>query len=109
MRYLTEDMPGTGGRIKQDPEDFCVSELPLYMPSGKGEHVYLYVEKRGLGSFEAADRIARAFGLPRRLVGMAGLKDAEIDIDRKMLADLAVNDPDAFGALVRTATGAGNG
>jgi tRNA pseudouridine13 synthase len=76
MRYLTEDMPGTGGRIKQDPEDFCVSELPLYLPSGKGEHVYLYVEKRGMGSFEAADHIARAFGLPRRLVGMAGLKDA---------------------------------
>ena len=32
---------------------------------------------------------------------MAGLKDAEIDIDRKMLADLAVNDPDAFGELVK--------
>jgi len=40
---------------------------------------------------------------------MAGLKAAEIEVDRKMLADLAVNDPDAFGALVRTATGAGNG
>lgn len=90
MRYLTEDMPGTGGRIKQDPEDFCVSELPLYLPSGKGEHVYLYVEKRGLGAFEAADRIARAFGLPRRMVGMAGLKDAHA-VSRQWMSLLGID------------------
>jgi large subunit ribosomal protein L20 len=31
---------------------------------------------------------------------MAGMKKAAIDIDRKMLAELAVNDPAAFGAIV---------
>ena len=31
---------------------------------------------------------------------MAGMKRASIDIDRKMLAELAVNDPAAFGAIV---------
>ncbi len=31
---------------------------------------------------------------------MAGLKKANIDIDRKVLADLAVNDPAAFGSIV---------
>jgi large subunit ribosomal protein L20 len=36
---------------------------------------------------------------------MAGLKANEIEVDRKMLADLAVNDPDAFGALVAQAAG----
>jgi large subunit ribosomal protein L20 len=35
---------------------------------------------------------------------IAGLKAAEIEIDRKMLADLAVSDPAAFKALVETAT-----
>ena len=30
---------------------------------------------------------------------MAGMKKAAIDIDRKMLAELAVNDPAAFGAI----------
>jgi large subunit ribosomal protein L20 len=35
---------------------------------------------------------------------IAGLKAAEIDVDRKMLADLAVNDPGAFTALVEAAT-----
>ena len=31
---------------------------------------------------------------------MAGMKMASIDIDRKMLAELAVNDPAAFGSIV---------
>lgn len=37
---------------------------------------------------------------------MGGLIKAGIEIDRKMLADLAVREPDAFAALVRTVTGA---
>jgi large subunit ribosomal protein L20 len=31
---------------------------------------------------------------------MKGLKDAGIDLDRKMLADLAVRDPAAFSSIV---------
>ena len=34
---------------------------------------------------------------------MAGLRRAQIDVDRKILADLAVSDPGAFAALVRLA------
>jgi large subunit ribosomal protein L20 len=34
---------------------------------------------------------------------IAGLKAAEVEVDRKVLADLAVRDRDAFGALVSTA------
>ena len=37
---------------------------------------------------------------------MAGLKAAEVDVDRKILADLAVREPAAFKALVDTARGA---
>lgn len=32
-----------------------------------------------------------------------GLNKAEIDVDRKVLADIAVHDPDAFGAIVAQA------
>ena len=32
-----------------------------------------------------------------------GLKAAEVEVDRRMLAELAVNDPAAFAALVQTA------
>ena len=34
---------------------------------------------------------------------MAGLKAADVEVDRKMLADMAVNDPKAFKALVDVA------
>lgn len=37
---------------------------------------------------------------------MAGLKAAEVEVDRKMLAEMAVNDPKAFGELVKAATAA---
>ena len=38
-----------------------------------------------------------------------GLHLAGVEVDRKVLADLAVSDPDAFGALVATARGALSG
>jgi large subunit ribosomal protein L20 len=38
---------------------------------------------------------------------IAGLKAAEIDVDRKILADLAVRDADAFASLVELAKQAG--
>jgi large subunit ribosomal protein L20 len=34
---------------------------------------------------------------------IAGLRLAEVEVDRKMLAELAVNDPDAFAALADVA------
>ena len=37
---------------------------------------------------------------------IAGLHRAEVDVDRKILADLAVRDPQAFAALVRVAADA---
>lgn len=39
---------------------------------------------------------------------MAGLKAAEVDVDRKMLAEMAVSDPEAFSELVKVADGALN-
>jgi large subunit ribosomal protein L20 len=35
-----------------------------------------------------------------------GLKAAEVEVDRRMLAELAVNDPTAFAALVEVSKGA---
>ena len=34
---------------------------------------------------------------------MAGLRAAEVEVDRKALADMAVSDPESFAALVRLA------
>jgi large subunit ribosomal protein L20 len=48
---------------------------------------------------------ARAEGLTYNRF-IQGLRLAEVDVDRKILADLAVNDPTAFKALVETARAA---
>jgi large subunit ribosomal protein L20 len=40
---------------------------------------------------------------------MHGLKRAGVEIDRRMLADLAVRDPSAFGKVVDVARQAGAG
>ena len=37
---------------------------------------------------------------------IAGLKAAEIEVDRKMLSEMAIHDPAAFAALVEAANGA---
>jgi len=74
--YLTASFPGTGGSLKESPEDFLVEELPLYTPCGDGEHLYLTVEKRGLTTFDLLQKLARALKIPEREIGYAGLKDA---------------------------------
>jgi large subunit ribosomal protein L20 len=48
---------------------------------------------------------ARAHGLSYNQF-VAGLKKAEIELDRKVLADLAVSDPEAFGGLAKKAKAA---
>lgn len=76
LPYLTRDFPGVGGMIKQRDEDFFVQEIPLYEPSGEGEHVYCEVQKVALTTFDAVNRLARALNIPSRDIGFAGLKDA---------------------------------
>lgn len=76
LPFLTGDLPGVGGVIKTRPEDFFVEELPSYEPSGSGTHIYAQIEKKGLGTREALDRIAKALNIQRRDIGTAGLKDA---------------------------------
>lgn len=74
--YLTGQIPGIGGIIKESPEDFLVEEVPSYLPCGSGEHCYLTIEKRGVTTLEAISRIAHGLKVPEREVGYAGMKDA---------------------------------
>jgi tRNA pseudouridine13 synthase len=93
LPFLTRDFPGVGGAIKQRAEDFFVQEVPLYEPSGEGEHVYVEIQKVGLGTFEAVDRIAAALGVSPRDVGYAGMKDARA-VTRQVLS-IAGTTPEA--------------
>ena len=63
----------------------------------KGDFRQLWIQRINAG--------ARQHGMSySRFV--AGLKAAGVDLDRKILADLAVSDPAAFGALVAQASAA---
>ena len=76
MPFLTHDMPGIGGTIKDRLEDFRVEEVPLYEPCGEGTHVYFRVVKAGIPTPAAVDRIARYMSVRPGEIGVAGLKDA---------------------------------
>ncbi len=69
---LCADLPATGGRLKESPEDFVVDEVPLYEPEGDGQHVYLHVEKRDRNTEDVVDWL-RAEGFSE--IGVAGRKD----------------------------------
>ena len=72
---LTADLPGIGGKIKTAPEDFEVEEIPAYEPSGQGDFLYLWIEKRDMGAEYFARQIAKRLGIPPGEIGTAGLKD----------------------------------
>ena len=75
LPFLSSDIPPVSGRIKDAPEDFEVEEIPAYAPSGDGEHLYLWIEKRGLNTVDAARALAHALETPFAEAGWAGLKD----------------------------------
>lgn len=75
LPLATGGAPGVGGVIKAQPADFCVEEIPLYTPSGAGEHVYLTLKREGKSTREVITRLARAFGISDRAIGAAGMKD----------------------------------
>ncbi|HEY1686947.1 MAG TPA: tRNA pseudouridine(13) synthase TruD [Tepidisphaeraceae bacterium] len=76
LPYALTDFAGIGGQIKSRPEDFFVQEIPLYEPSGEGEHLYCEIQKIGMTTFEVINKMAAALNVPAREIGYAGMKDA---------------------------------
>lgn len=66
---------GASATLKRHNEDFVVTELPLQLPSGEGEHIWLDIEKNGANTAYVAQQLAEAAGVQDRDVGYAGLKD----------------------------------
>src|SRR5438270_1481792 len=82
---VTADLPGIGGRMKTVPEDFEVEEIPAYEPSGSGDYLYLWIEKRDMGAEYFVRQVARRLDLPVGEVGTAGLKDRHA-VTRQMVS-----------------------
>lgn len=75
LPYLTDSVPPIDGEFRARLEDFEVEEIPAYEPSGEGEHVFVWIEKRGLTTPQAVAALCRATGARQEAAGWAGLKD----------------------------------
>ena len=73
--YLTPDLPGTGGFIKERPEDFLVEEIPLYQPTDQGNFTFLLVEKVNRSTLDLVTLFRQHLDLRDDQVGLAGWKD----------------------------------
>jgi tRNA pseudouridine13 synthase len=97
LPFVTHALPGIGGRIKESPEDFQVEEIPAYEPSGQGEHLYVWIEKRALGAEFFIRQVARRLGISANEIGTAGLKDRQA-VSRQMIS-VPISVSDRLGQL----------
>lgn len=64
-----------GGTIRACDEDFEVEEIPAYEPSGEGDHLFLWVEKRGKNTQDVIRALSRELRISDQEIGTAGMKD----------------------------------
>ncbi|MCG8557450.1 MAG: tRNA pseudouridine(13) synthase TruD [Proteobacteria bacterium] len=65
------------GLARQHPDDFRVDEIPAYLPSGHGEHLFVRFTKRGLSTPSAVRKLAHAMDCDPASASWAGLKDLD--------------------------------
>ena len=63
------------GRLRSEPSDFIVEELPSVVPDGEGEHLWLKIRKTSLNTADVVQRLSAWSGVSQRDIGFAGLKD----------------------------------
>jgi tRNA pseudouridine13 synthase len=93
LPFVTAELPGSGGAIRASPEDFRVDEIPAYLPSGAGPHLYVRIEKRGRTTRDAVRALAHALGVAERDAGFAGMKDKDA-VTTQWLSFPVAKDPD---------------
>lgn len=75
LPYLTAELPGIGGHLKVEPEDFIVEEIPAYEPGGEGQHLFLWIEKRDIPHDLLLRHISKSLDVSPNDIGFAGIKD----------------------------------
>jgi tRNA pseudouridine13 synthase len=86
-------------RFVPSPATFLVEEIPAYLPTGDGEHAYLWIEKQNLTTMDLVSRLARVLGTSPHDVGYAGMKDRHATT-RQWLSILGVDPAQAQAALL---------
>lgn len=75
LPFLTAELPGVGGDLKQVASDFEVEEIPAYLPTGSGEHLFLWIEKTGISGEQLTQHIVHSLRLAKHDLGVAAVKD----------------------------------
>ena len=101
LPYITENLNGIGGVIKDDHSHFVVEEVPLYEPCGEGEHVYITITRDGFTTREIQQRLARIFGIPVRDVGCAGLKDKHARVTQAFSLNIKNNNYSQIASFIQ--------
>ncbi|MEW5748447.1 MAG: tRNA pseudouridine(13) synthase TruD [Candidatus Thermoplasmatota archaeon] len=74
--FLTEGVPGIGGKLKKAPEDFVVDEISVMPPeSADGRFVVARVWHRNWEANRLVRRLASNLHVGRSRIGFAGTKD----------------------------------
>lgn len=81
--------PVVAGQLRQRVEDFVVEERLGFEPTGEGQHVWLWVEKRESNSVEVAQDLAHFAGIRPQAAGFSGLKDRRAVTRQWFSLDLA--------------------
>ena len=84
---------GVGGIIKERPGDFLVDELPLYEPSGLGEHLFIGVHKVDMAHDELLRIVARHYGVDLGAIGHAGIKDRRAETRQTLSINIPHGEP----------------
>ncbi len=79
--------------FKLEPEDFQVSEVLGFEPSGEGEHLLLQVKKTNLTTDALISDIARCLSVAKRDVGCCGLKDKFAVTDQWLSVNWPIKEP----------------
>ena len=81
----TEGHPQLSFDFRRKPEDFVVTEILGFEPSGEGEHLLLWIEKRNLTTLQVREQLAQRHKIPAKHIGHSGLKD-KIAVTRQWLS-----------------------
>lgn len=88
-------------KIKQVPEDFVVRELSTIEAGNTGRYTYFLLKKKGYGTLEAVELLAKKLHIMQKDIGYAGNKDKEavteqvcsvIGVSRERLVKVHIKD-----------------
>jgi tRNA pseudouridine13 synthase len=92
--------PVARGSVAAEPDDFDVTEEMGFAPDGEGQHLWLWVEKRGRNTGDVAWEVAQLLQRPPSAVGFAGRKDRWATTRQWLSVDFAGAPEPALSRLV---------